>query len=180
MALMTEARALISRPKHRYEPGLDKRTHLLLVATGSTLRAVLLPGSCPARVTKGPRPPKNLAVLSTNAEIMVNYPSWKYGTGRLGSPSPSHNAGWSSPVAREAHNLEVAGSNPVPATHNPRVPSTVPWGLFLRGFPISSSPLPARQAGESAEERSIGHDSYTQGYGLVVATSEGNRHVRSA
>jgi hypothetical protein len=24
-------------------------------------------------------------------------------------------AGWSSPVAREAHNLEVAGSNPVPA-----------------------------------------------------------------
>ena len=27
-----------------------------------------------------------------------------------------HNAGWSSPVAREAHNLEVTGSNPVPAT----------------------------------------------------------------
>ena len=26
-------------------------------------------------------------------------------------------AGWSSPVAREAHNLEVTGSNPVPATH---------------------------------------------------------------
>lgn len=26
-------------------------------------------------------------------------------------------AGWSSPVAREAHNLEVAGSNPVPATN---------------------------------------------------------------
>ena len=25
-------------------------------------------------------------------------------------------AGWSSPVAREAHNLEVTGSNPVPAT----------------------------------------------------------------
>lgn len=27
-------------------------------------------------------------------------------------------AGWSSPVAREAHNLEVAGSNPVPATND--------------------------------------------------------------
>ena len=25
-------------------------------------------------------------------------------------------AGWSSPVAREAHNLEVVGSNPAPAT----------------------------------------------------------------
>jgi hypothetical protein len=27
------------------------------------------------------------------------------------------NVGWSSPVAREAHNLEVAGSNPAPATN---------------------------------------------------------------
>ena len=27
------------------------------------------------------------------------------------------NAGWSSPVARQAHNLKVTGSNPVPATH---------------------------------------------------------------
>ena len=33
--------------------------------------------------------------------------------------SGSHDAGWSSPVAREAHNLEVAGSNPVPATLTP-------------------------------------------------------------
>jgi hypothetical protein len=28
----------------------------------------------------------------------------------------SHHAGWSSPVARQAHNLKVAGSNPAPAT----------------------------------------------------------------
>ena len=28
------------------------------------------------------------------------------------------NAGWSSPVARQAHNLKVAGSNPAPATNN--------------------------------------------------------------
>jgi hypothetical protein len=33
----------------------------------------------------------------------------------------THDAGWSSPVAREAHNLEVAGSNPVPATETPRL-----------------------------------------------------------
>ena len=26
-------------------------------------------------------------------------------------------AGWSSPVARQAHNLKVAGSNPAPATN---------------------------------------------------------------
>ena len=29
----------------------------------------------------------------------------------------SHTAGWSSPVARQAHNLKVAGSNPAPATN---------------------------------------------------------------
>ena len=28
-------------------------------------------------------------------------------------------AGWSSPVARQAHNLKVVGSNPTPATSNP-------------------------------------------------------------
>jgi hypothetical protein len=29
-----------------------------------------------------------------------------------------HNAGWSSPVARQAHNLKVRGSNPLPATND--------------------------------------------------------------
>src|SRR5450432_1381544 len=34
------------------------------------------------------------------------------------SPNPvtKHTAGWSSPVARQAHNLKVRGSNPLPAT----------------------------------------------------------------
>lgn len=31
-------------------------------------------------------------------------------------PSFLHGAGWSSPVARQAHNLKAAGSNPAPAT----------------------------------------------------------------
>ena len=34
-------------------------------------------------------------------------------------------AGWSSPVARQAHNLKVVGSNPTPAT-NPSPDPTVP------------------------------------------------------
>ena len=46
-----------------------------------------------------------------------------------------HVAGWSSPVAREAHNLEVAGSNPVPATFfMPAGPFMAPAGCFLRGI----------------------------------------------
>ena len=34
-------------------------------------------------------------------------------------PSAHTNAGWSSPVARQAHNLKVRGSNPLPATNVP-------------------------------------------------------------
>jgi hypothetical protein len=37
-------------------------------------------------------------------------------------------AGWSSPVARQAHNLKVVGSNPAPATRYKNSPSL---GLFL-------------------------------------------------
>ena len=37
-------------------------------------------------------------------------------SGEVAATSSFDDAGWSSPVAREAHNLEVAGSNPVPAT----------------------------------------------------------------
>src|ERR1700760_2116721 len=35
---------------------------------------------------------------------------------RLAYTRPPSDAGWSSPVARQAHNLKVTGSNPVPAT----------------------------------------------------------------
>ena len=39
-------------------------------------------------------------------------------------------AGWSSPVARQAHNLKVAGSNPAPATKKARK------FKYLRAFTI--------------------------------------------
>jgi predicted GIY-YIG superfamily endonuclease len=37
-------------------------------------------------------------------------------------------AGWSSPVARQAHNLKVVGSNPAPATNFQSLTET--WGFF--------------------------------------------------
>src|ERR1700730_1006971 len=43
------------------------------------------------------------------------------------------NAGWSSPVARQAHNLKVIGSNPIPATKFSIARSVIwpaPCGLF--------------------------------------------------
>src|SRR6266568_9388740 len=36
-------------------------------------------------------------------------------------------AGWSSPVARQAHNLKVRGSNPLPATKSPHIISRLPY-----------------------------------------------------
>src|SRR5690606_28333732 len=47
------------------------------------------------------------------------------------SPGPSlfQIAGWSSLVARQAHNLKVVGSNPAPAT-----PLKAPESLRFRGF----------------------------------------------
>ena len=42
------------------------------------------------------------------------------------------NAGWSSPVARQAHNLKVIGSNPIPATKLVKTPVLVA-GVFRFG-----------------------------------------------
>src|SRR6185369_16943195 len=40
-------------------------------------------------------------------------------------------AGWSSPVARQAHNLKVAGSNPAPATNVKSLASAASLGFAL-------------------------------------------------
>ena len=62
-------------------------------------------------------------------------------------------AGWSSPVAREAHNLEVTGSNPVPATCRfsrpaqfPRNPLQPQWWQRVLSF----SAAPRRRMREPA------------------------------
>jgi hypothetical protein len=61
--------------------------------------------------------------------------------GRATQPKIRLNAGWSSPVARQAHNLKAAGSNPAPATSiNCRAPGPKGRGLFsLRGVAKLSS-----------------------------------------
>ena len=50
-------------------------------------------------------------------------------------PEPGHGAGWSSLVARQAHNLKVVGSNPTPATTQP--PENID---VFRGFLCAGSP----------------------------------------
>src|SRR5271165_2019735 len=55
---------------------------------------------------------------------------------------PPNAAGWSSPVARQAHNLKAAGSNPAPATNQSR-PPTRRAAFFVAGFVEATPVLPA-------------------------------------
>src|SRR6202011_4349044 len=64
---------------------------------------------------------------------------------RNGPPRPVFDAGWSSPVARQAHNLKVIGSNPIPATKIS--PSNQPLKARLTGFLILSRPFLGRYNG---------------------------------
>ena len=77
-----------------------------------------------------PEPIPNSAVKTTRADGTASH-----GRGRVGrrqvlpapkpkptdpqSPNTDTDAGWSSQVARQAHNLKVVGSNPTPATKIP-------------------------------------------------------------
>jgi len=61
--------------------------------------------------------PAGHAVVVARGGVVGNQPS----------PYPeAHGAGWSSPVARRAHNPKVAGSNPAPATIEGQWPSLKP------------------------------------------------------
>src|SRR3989440_2389362 len=50
-------------------------------------------------------------------------------------------AGWSSPVARQAHNLKVTGSNPVPAPKIQKSPAVM-QGFFFAWTSVGLEPVP--------------------------------------
>ena len=68
------------------------------------------------------------------------------------------NAGWSSPVARQAHNLKVIGSNPIPATKY-EAPAIL---IDCRGFLLSLRSCPPPQVGSGLLSRSQRSDRRTR------------------
>ncbi|MGX1494980.1 hypothetical protein ACSSV1_000001, partial [Labrenzia sp. MBR-25] len=62
-----------------------------------------------------------------------------------------NNAGWSSPVARQAHNLKVAGSNPAPATKQKSRPK---GRLFCLGTDTGQTPPRHPSSSAKAPSRS--------------------------
>ena len=59
---------------------------------------------------------RSLPDLQKRACLAVSWENKTYYSGNFGSAT-KNDAGWSSPVARQAHNLKVVGSNPTPATN---------------------------------------------------------------
>ena len=53
---------------------------------------------------------------------------------------PGHGAGWSSLVARQAHNLKVVGSNPTPATTETDI-SSMGMSVFVFSRPFRKRPV---------------------------------------
>ena len=95
----------------RYNPFTSQRAG----PHGSALLASLPPGSGARRrsrrLRKADRPPAAKVSLLTDSED-----SQGDGCCRRHLRQNGFIAGWSSPVARQAHNLKVVGSNPTPAT----------------------------------------------------------------
>jgi hypothetical protein len=65
-------------------------------------------------------------------------------------------AGWSSPVARQAHNLKVTGSNPVPATNTAKSPPNPSVGGLLL-CPACTRSVIANQVSSNRPGRSRNH-----------------------
>jgi hypothetical protein len=92
-----------------------------------------------------PDPIPNSAVKALSAQGTAPQDAGEQVAARPAKPSPNSPpnpfpAGWSSPVARQAHNLKVAGSNPAPATTK-NAASSISWRHFpfLRHKPNLSS-----------------------------------------
>ena len=106
----------------------------------------------------------------------TNTPAHQRGRSRLNAHSV---AGWSSPVARQAHNLKVTGSNPVPATiHYIRRPKggVVVWGAHAQ--PISAHTTSKQPQRYRRSHRTIPR---LARIGCVVRrTKGGSRHPPSA
>src|SRR6266700_8250423 len=85
----------------------------------------------------------------------------------------SQDAGWSSLVARQAHNLKAAGSNPAPATNSHRMPATYRVYILQNSegsFYIGLSDDVAHRV----EQHNTGQSRWTKGRGpwTIVRPSE--------
>jgi hypothetical protein len=101
------------------------------------------------------RSPPDLTRDSPHSTTMLDTRRAKTPVRRSRTPT---GAGWSSPVARQAHNLKVTGSNPVPATSRASKPARPTRKLSTGEFPRAHNTvtLQAYEAALQLEEKSSG------------------------
>ena len=94
-------------------------------------------------------------------------------------------AGWSSPVARQAHNLKVVGSNPTPATKFPLIQQGVnkrlgrKSGAFVFQLANTSPLRPVhRPASLTGEHGSVACDPVSEGERALARAMNANRKAR--
>ena len=69
-----------------------------------------------------------MALAATGGLRYTPFSRWPGAPIALTLPGDKVGAGWSSPVARQAHNLKVRGSNPLPAPNFPPKPLSLKIG----------------------------------------------------
>ena len=90
------------------------------------------------RESRSPPDPHNAVHQHSLTTITDPAPGHRARLSEPAHPDQPHTlgAGWSSPVARQAHNLKVTGSNPVPATKSrhtdPAAPPSAAGSAFVR------------------------------------------------
>ena len=121
-----------------YSEGQSTRSHPELGRENPQRRWYCRFSAWKSRSPPGPQNPEH----PTSAQSHRPQGNRPKGTLPRGKPKTPTAAGWSSPVARQAHNLKVAGSNPAPATITPpRRPS------LHSKYPQSSPPETALPRG---------------------------------
>ena len=74
--------------------------------------------------------------------------------------NPHTTAGWSSPVARQAHNLKVTGSNPVPATKQTYIATETPPSTGM-AVPVTESDAGDAKNAADAQNLMTPHNAVT-------------------
>ena len=106
---------------------------------------------------------------STRPQPLLTAPGQRAQSPEPNAPEPhkariTFIAGWSSPVARQAHNLKAAGSNPAPAPKHKSPPRRQPGGLLLvgAGRRLRAVQDPARSCARSPDPAECPEDTRPQ------------------
>ena len=143
---------MVLRLKTRESRSLPGLQNAQSTASLHHVRPCRIPGRPSDPIGAGPYPfrtrPAGVAAGRTARTRTTTKPARPAGnapTHRTRAKHTKHpDAGWSSPVARQAHNLKVAGSNPAPATRSTKTPGKNRGFFGVQGMVSASAEADGR------------------------------------